>query len=102
MSFMNTPHYAGGLRPAPEASPFDGKLDAVCVSTGNWWNTLIKGVGLILGIRRGFKVFRSDCFQLSAERDFHVQLDGDVIHAGSECMVDLIPVGLRVVSGGKE
>ena len=102
VSFMNTPYYAGGLRPAPDASPFDGELDAVCVSTGSWRNTLIAGVGLLLGIRRGFKIFRSDCFQLRAERDFHVQLDGDVFHAGSECRIDLLPLGLRVASGGQK
>ena len=93
---LNGPYYAGGLRLAPEASPFDHKLDLVRLSTRGWARTLITGVAVLAG--RRLKVERASGWKLESEHSFSVQLDGDVFPAGRACTVGLYAAALTVAA----
>jgi len=94
---LNGPYYAGGLRLAPEASPFDHKLDLVLLSTRGWLSTLVAGVAVL--VRRRLKAETGSDWNLKSKETFSVQLDGDVFPAGRACTVGLHAAALSVAAG---
>lgn len=95
---LNTPTYAGFLRPAPNAHPADGLLDAV-VCTGGGRRSLPRW---LLAAQRGrmhlepdVRVLRSTSFRIEAEPPLPSQVDGEV---GAATPVDILirPAALQV------
>ena len=93
---LNGPFYAGGLRLAPEASPFDHKLDLVLLSTRGWLGTLAAGVAVLAG--RRLEKETASGWKLESQHPFSVQVDGDVFPAGRSCTVGLHAAALRVAA----
>ena len=98
--FANVPSYAGGLRLAPEVTPFNGRLDCCAVKSDSFSGT----VGVAMRVLRGRHLRHPDV-SLQTGRSFHVsspvpldiQYDGEILPGVDDFQVSAWPGALRVL-----
>jgi len=95
---LNGSHYAGGLKPARGASPFNRRLELLLLSTHGWRETLAVGATLLAG--RRLTVDAGLGWRLTAPQPFDIQIDGDVFPAGRGCSVEVQAAALPVAATG--
>lgn len=98
--FNNIGPYAGGFRPSPDASPFDGILDC-SVFRAQSLLAFLKTARMSRRTTRKrdaeISVIRSESFTVRSECPVEVQADGEIVGAGEEIFFGLRKGALQVV-----
>jgi diacylglycerol kinase family enzyme len=97
----NLTQYGGGARIAPQACPDDGYLELVVMQRQDT-PALLAGLGRLfdgtIDRLREVRTLRFRRMVVTRERAAPIQVDGELVDAGPEVMVDLLPRALRVLA----
>lgn len=99
LTVLNTPFYANGLSLCPDATPFDGILDAVAIHTTSWLNTLTLFLALGRGThlkRRETTVYSCERFRIETNQKIDFLVDGDIVTGTGPYEISLLSGALPV------
>ncbi len=96
----NLTQWGGGARIAPQARPDDGMLELVVIGRAEAGWVMAQIGALFDGTLDRLPEVRSRRFsrlRLHRERPAPIQVDGELVEAGAEVEVDVLPAALRVL-----
>jgi len=100
LAFLNTPFVAHGLKLIPEASPFDGKIDACIITTSAFFKTFIIGVTAYKAKHLKMKeveIIRAQSIKIYPEHPVDIQADGFIFSGFKEFEISVAPKALNVL-----
>lgn len=100
MVFANVPSYAGGLKLAPQVTPFSGTLDCCVVGSDSFSSTFAVGMRVLGGRhldRPGFMFKTGKAFAVRSPVPIDLQFDGEVIRQVTNFRVSVQPQVLKVL-----
>jgi diacylglycerol kinase (ATP) len=101
LAVQNIPRYGGGIPLAPDADPYDGRLDVVAFDGEGRAATLRFAAEVVLRRHTGdprVRVRRVERVELPGQGVARMQLDGDAVEAELPATVRLHPHKLRILA----
>jgi YegS/Rv2252/BmrU family lipid kinase len=99
LAFLNTPYIANGMRLIPDASPFDGKINACILDTSSFFKSIKVGILSYRGKhlkQKGIKLIKTDSIKVYTERPMDLQIDGFILSDIEEFEVSVVPKALKI------